>query len=163
MSDPEEILRVAAKGDGVTASGRHAPFAAPGDLLLADGTVEPGPHHAQPPCRHFGRCGGCQLQHLDEETLAGFVRDRVLYAAEGQGLVPESLAPVHLSPPRSRRRATLRAVNGGGRPLIGFNEASSHKVVDIRECHVLAPELFALVEPRRQQGATVTRSRSCSR
>ena len=149
MSQAEEIVRVAAKGDGVTASGRHAQFAAPGDFLHADGTVEPGPHHAQPPCRHFGRCGGCQLQHLDEDSLAGFVRDRVLYAAEGQGLVPESVAPVHLSPPNTRRRAALRAVNGGGRPLIGFNEASSHKVVDIRECHVLAPELFALVEPLR--------------
>ena len=149
MSDPEEIVRVAAKGDGITASGRHAAFAAPGDRLLLDGTVEPGPHHAQPPCRHFGRCGGCQLQHLDEETLAGFVRDRVLFAAEGQGLVPERVAPVHLSPPNTRRRATLRAVNGGGRPLIGFNEGGSHKVVDMRECHVLAPELFALVEPLR--------------
>ena len=149
MSQAEEIVRVAAKGDGVTASGRHAQFAAPGDFLHADGTVEPGPHHAQPPCRHFGRCGGCQLQHLDEDSLAGFVRDRVLYAAEGQGLVPESVAPVHLSPPNTRRRAALRAVNGGGRPLIGFNEAGSHKVVDMRECHVLAPELFALVEPLR--------------
>ena len=149
MSETEEIVRVAAKGDGVTASGRHAPLAAPGDQLLADGTVEPGPHHAQPPCRHFGRCGGCQVQHLDEDTLAGFVRDRVLYAAEGQGLVPERLAPVHRSPPNTRRRTTLRAINGGGRPLIGFNEAGSHKVVDMRECHVLAPELFALVEPLR--------------
>jgi 23S rRNA (uracil1939-C5)-methyltransferase len=149
VSAGEEILRVAAKGDGVTASGRHAAFAAPGDLLLADGTIEPGAHHAQPPCRHFGRCGGCQLQHLDEEVLAGFVRDRVLYAAEGQGLVPERVAPVHLSPPNARRRTTLRAVNGGGRPLIGFNEAGSHRVVDMRECHVLAPELFALVEPLR--------------
>jgi 23S rRNA (uracil1939-C5)-methyltransferase len=149
VSAGEPIVRVAAKGDGVTASGRHAAFAAPGDLLLADGRIEPGPHHAQPPCRHFGRCGGCQLQHLDEETLAGFVRDRVLYAAEGQGLVPERIAPVHLSPPHTRRRATLRAVNGGGRPLIGFNEAGSHRVVDMRECHVLAPELFALVEPLR--------------
>jgi 23S rRNA (uracil1939-C5)-methyltransferase len=149
VSEPEEIIRVAAKGDGVTASGRHAAFAAPGDLLHPDGTVEPGPHHAQPPCRHFGRCGGCQLQHLDEETLAEFVRDRVLYAAEGQGLIPESVAPVHLSPPMTRRRATLRAINGGGRPLIGFNEGGSHKVVDMRECHVLAPELFALVEPLR--------------
>ena len=146
MSQAEEIVRVAAKGDGVTASGRHAPFAATGDLLLPDGTVEPGPHHAQPPCRHFGRCGGCQVQHLDEETLAGFVRDRVLYAAEGQGLVPERVMPVHLSPPNTRRRAVLRAINGGGRPLIGFNEGGSHKVVDMRECHVLAPELFALVE-----------------
>jgi len=146
VSQAEEIVRVAAKGDGVTASGRHAPFAATGDLLLPDGTVEPGPHHAQPPCRHFGRCGGCQVQHLDEETLAGFVRDRVLYAAEGQGLVPERVMPVHLSPPNTRRRAVLRAINGGGRPLIGFNEGGSHKVVDMRECHVLAPELFALVE-----------------
>jgi 23S rRNA (uracil1939-C5)-methyltransferase len=150
VSETEEIVRVAAKGDGVTASGRHAPFAAPGDRLHRDGTVETGPHHAQPPCRHFGRCGGCQVQHLDEETLGGFVRDRVLYAAEGQGLVADHVAPVHLSPPSTRRRTTLRAINGGGRPLIGFNEAGSHKVVDMRECHVLAPELFELVEPLRR-------------
>ena len=149
MTAAEEIVRVAARGDGVTASGRHAPLAAPGDLLLADGTLQPGPHRATPPCRHFGRCGGCQLQHLDEETLGRFVAERVLNAAEGQGLVPERVAPAHLSPPRTRRRATLRAINGGGRPLIGFNEAGSHRVVDMRECHVLAPELFALVEPLR--------------
>jgi 23S rRNA (uracil1939-C5)-methyltransferase len=146
----EEIVRVAAKGDGVTASGRHVALAAPGDGVSAEGVVVPGPHHAQPPCRHFGRCGGCQLQHLDEETLAGFVRDRVVNAAAGQDLVPEVVAPVHLSPPNTRRRTTLRALNGGGRPAIGFNEAGSHRIVDMHECHVLAPELFALVEPLRQ-------------
>ena len=149
MSQAEPIVRVAAKGDGVTQSGRHVALAAPGDLLLPDDTVQWGPHHAAPPCRHFGRCGGCQLQHLDEEALAGFVRDRVLNAAAGQGLEPEAVAPVHLSPPQTRRRASLRAINGGGRPLIGFSEAGSHRVVDMRECHVLAPELFALVEPLR--------------
>jgi 23S rRNA (uracil1939-C5)-methyltransferase len=150
VSQPETIVRVAAKGDGVTASGRHLPLAAPGDMLDANGALLPGPHHATPPCRHFGTCGGCQLQHLDEEALAGFVRDRVTHAAEQQGLEPERVAPVHLSPPRSRRRATLHAINGGGRPLIGFREGQSHRVVDMRECHVLAPELFALVEPLRR-------------
>ena len=85
MSEIEEIVRVAAKGDGVTASGRHVPFSAPGDIAGADGAVLPGPHHATPPCRHFGTCGGCQLQHLDEQSLANFVRDRVVNAAEGQG------------------------------------------------------------------------------
>lgn len=145
----EEIIRVAAKGDGVTASGRHVALAAPRDVLGADGVLVPGPHHAEPPCRHFPRCGGCQLQHLDEATLAEFVRDRVVHAAEGQGLTADVVAPVHLSPPRTRRRATLRAINGGGRPVIGFNEAGSHKVIDLRECHVLAPELFALIEPLR--------------
>ena len=39
------IVRVAARGDGVTDDGRHIPFAAPGDTIAADGTVQPGPHH----------------------------------------------------------------------------------------------------------------------
>src|SRR3569833_536187 len=145
----EEIVRVAAKGDGVTTSGAHVPFAAPGDRLLEGGALTPGPHHATPPCRHFGTCGVCQLQHLDEATLAQFVTDRVVNAAQGQSLAPDMLAPPHLSPPRTRRRATLHAVNGGGRPLIGFREAGSHRVVDMRECHVIAPALFAMVEPLR--------------
>jgi len=149
VSEPETIVRVAAKGDGVTASGRHVPLAVPGDMVDADGAVLPGPHRATPPCRHFGTCGGCQLQHLDEETLAGFVRDRVVNAAEGQGLAPDNVMAAHLSPPKSRRRATLHGANGGGRPLIGFREAQSHRIVDMRECHVLAPELLAVVEPLR--------------
>ena len=34
MSEP--IVRIAARGDGVTASGRHIAFAVPGDMLLDD-------------------------------------------------------------------------------------------------------------------------------
>ena len=30
----EAIVRIAARGDGVTASGRHVAFAAPGDLVV---------------------------------------------------------------------------------------------------------------------------------
>lgn len=142
-----EILRIAARGDGVAADGRHVPLTAPGDVVEADGSVRHGPHHAAPPCRHFGKCGGCQLQHLDDTALAGFVRDRVANAAEGQGLVPQEIGETHLSPPHSRRRASLRAVNGGGRPLIGFREEGSHRVVGLTECHVLRPELFALITP----------------
>lgn len=140
----ETIVRVAAKGDGVTESGRHLPLTAPGDTVLADGTVQPGPHRAAPPCRHFGRCGGCQLQHLDEAALAGFVQDRVTLPAHA--LSPGFVAPAHLSPPRTRRRATLHASGGS----VGFREAGSHRIVDMRECHVLAPELFAAVAPLRR-------------
>lgn len=146
----EEILRVAAKGDGITASGRHVTFAAPGDMVSADGAITPGPHHAQPPCRHFGMCGACQLQHLDEAALAQFVSDRVLHAASSQGLAPETVAPPHLSPPRSRRRATLHAATMVGGVGIGFREAASHRIVDMRECHVLDPALFAVIAPLRQ-------------
>jgi len=150
VSAGEAILRIAAKGDGVTESGKHVPGGVPGDQLLADGSLAPGPHHVVPPCRHFRNCGGCQLQHCDEQVLADFVTSRVVNAAEGQGLEPESLAPAHLSPPLSRRRASLHALWAGGRILIGFREAGSHRVVDMAECPVLAPELLALVEPLRK-------------
>ena len=149
MTVSDEVIRVAAKGDGVTASGRHVAFAAPGDLVLPEGSVEPGPHRAVPPCRHFGRCGGCQLQHLDEATLADFVHDRVAHAAQSQAIDPGLVTEPHLSPPRTRRRATLHASVQGGRTVVGFREAGSHRIVDIVECHVIRPELFALVAPLR--------------
>ncbi|MCT2558762.1 class I SAM-dependent RNA methyltransferase [Tsuneonella sp. YG55] len=154
MIQSEEIVRVAAKGDGVTASGRHVALAAPGDVVLPDGTLQPGPHRVPPPCRHFGPCGGCQLQHLDETVLAAFVRDRVLHAARSQDLESGVLGETHLSPPRSRRRATLHAQPAGGKIVLGFREAGSHRIVDLAECDVLRPELFALVAPlRRMLGA----------
>jgi hypothetical protein len=49
----EPIVRIAARGDGVTPSGRHVAFGVPGDALLDDGALAPGPHHQVPPCRHF--------------------------------------------------------------------------------------------------------------
>ncbi len=146
MSDFTEIIRVAARGEGVTADGRHAPFAAPGDLLRADGAVERGPHYQTPPCRHFPECGGCQLQHLDDASWGRFIVDRIAGALATQGLSTE-IRPPALSPPRTRRRATLHAEASG---RIGFAVEKSHAIVDLAECHVLAPELFALVAPLRR-------------
>ncbi len=150
VSQAEPILRIAAKGDGVTASGRFASGAAPGDMLLADGSLEHGPHHAASACRHFGTCGGCQLQQLDEPLLADFVAERVANAASGQGLEPATIAPPHLSPPHSRRRASLRAEGKEGKVLLGFRESGSHRIVDLAECPVLVPELVALIAPLRK-------------
>lgn len=150
VNELELIVRVAAKGDGVTAGGRHVSRTAPGDRVRADGTVEPGPHHAEPSCRHFGACGGCQLQHLDEASLAAFVTDRVTNAAAGQGLASEKVHRAHVSPPKSRRRAKLHAATDGGKVVLGYREAGSHRVVDLSECPVLTPALFALVGPLRR-------------
>nr|WP_239555945.1 class I SAM-dependent RNA methyltransferase [Sphingomonas sp. JUb134] len=142
------IVRVAARGEGISADGRHVAFAAPGDRLLPDNSVVRGSHHQVPPCRHFPACGGCQLQHLDEESYALFVRDRVLGALSTQNLATEVRLAL-VSPPRTRRRATLHAERRGRQVLLGFTETGSHRIVDMMECHVLLPELFALVAPLR--------------
>lgn len=150
MSNPGLIIRVAAKGEGQTADGRYVALAAPGDVLETDGTLSPGPDHAAPACRHFPACGGCQLQHLSESALAAYVAGRVEGAARGQGLDPGNVSPPHLSPSHTRRRATLHAQAIGKRLVLGFREAGSHKIVDLKECPVLAPELAALVTPIRR-------------
>jgi 23S rRNA (uracil1939-C5)-methyltransferase len=144
----EAIVRIAARGDGVTASGRHEPFAVPGDVLQDDGTLLPGPHHQHPPCRHFPECGGCQLQHADDAAYRGYLVERVAGALDQHGLETGIRDP-HLSPPRTRRRASLRALKLGKGAVLGFNAEKSNQIVDMRECHILRPELFALVAPLR--------------
>lgn len=150
MTTPDPIIRLAAKGDGVTASGRHITGGVPGDLVDSEGLVTPGPHHQTPPCRHFAVCGGCQLQHSDDAVLADFVRDRVVHAARGQGLEPAELLPVHLSPPHTRRRAGLHGLRTARGAVLGYREGGSHRVVDLAECPVLHPALAALIGPLRK-------------
>ena len=150
----EPIIRIAARGDGVTASGRHAAFAAPGDLLHDDGTLDPGTGHQTPPCRHFPTCGGCQLQHLTDAAFTDYCEQRITGALAQHGLETHVRRAI-LSPPRTRRRASLHALRSGGGVAIGFHEAASKRVVDLRECHVLAPDLFALLQPLRGLLATM--------
>ena len=142
-------MRIAARGDGVTAGGRHVPFAVPGDAVLDDGALAYGPHHQEPPCRHFPECGGCQLQHADDDAYRAYLVSRVETALAQHALETEVRAP-HLSPPCSRRRATLKALKVGQGAVIGFNAEKSHRVIDMHECYILRPELFALVQPFRE-------------
>ncbi|HEX7858315.1 MAG TPA: class I SAM-dependent RNA methyltransferase [Sphingobium sp.] len=150
MSDADLIIRIAAKGDGVTADGRHVPLSAPGDRIGADGTLLPGPDHVDPPCIHFPTCGGCQLQHLSDAAFTTYVRDRVAGALTGQDIADVEVAEAHVSPPRSRRRAALKAVRVDGRIQIGFTAQGTNSIVDMQMCELLHPALFDLVAPLRK-------------
>ena len=144
-----EIIRIAARGDGVTADGRHVPLSAPGDRLREDGGLDLGPNHSAPLCQHFPICGGCQLQHLTDSAYAAYVRDRVVGALAGQDIMCDDVRPAIISPPRTRRRAALRGTRFGRHFQLGFNGQGSHRVVDMQQCEILHPDLFALVAPLR--------------
>jgi 23S rRNA (uracil1939-C5)-methyltransferase len=156
------VGQLGALGDGVaeTANGRlHIPFTAPGDTarVAAKGKdaatlialEKPGPGRADPSCRHFGRCGGCAVQHLRPEFIAGWKRARVASALARAGLDHVTVNSTITIPPGTRRRATLAAMRIGKRVLFGFAERASHRLVDLDECPVLRPELTRLIAPIR--------------
>ncbi|USI71883.1 class I SAM-dependent RNA methyltransferase [Sphingomonas morindae] len=156
----QRITRLAAQGDGLTEQGSAVPLAAPGDTIDAAGEVRPGPHRAVPPCRHFPQCGGCQLQHVDDGAYADFLVDRVIAALHAQQIDTPAIRAPYLSPPRTRRRAALRAERQGRGVRLGFNEQASRQIVDLAECWILAPPLWALVAPLRTLLATLLPARS---
>lgn len=154
------VVRLAARGDGVTAAGAFVAGAVPGDMVLADGAIIPGADHAEPPCRHFHLCGGCQMQHVSDRLLRQFAQDRVVEPLERAGIRPQQLMPVHMSPPASRRRVAMRATRTDGAVRLGFNMQGQHRIVDLAECPVMHPQLFALVAPLRQLLAPYLAERS---
>lgn len=150
------IERIGARGDGVARHEGRAvfvPFTAPGDVVRARLTrgkaelvsvVTPGARQ-EPPCPHFGQCGGCSLQHIADNVYAMAKREFVREALAHRGLDPEVVEPVMRVPPGTRRRARLAMTHSA----IGFHRRASHRVVDMRTCPVLHPALVEVVQALR--------------
>lgn len=146
----DEVVRIAARGDGVTASGKHVPGSVPGDWLDGEGALHAGPFRQTPPCAHFGHCGGCQLQHVGDVALSNYLQTRIKTALDAQGMKDATIGAPHLSPPGSRRRVALKAQRMGGTLLLGFNQAGSHKLIDLTQCPVMERQLAELLTPLRR-------------
>ncbi len=150
------IERIGARGDGIAhCEGRavFVPFTAPGDVVRARlngdkaelvAVVTPGARQ-EPPCPHFGRCGGCSLQHLADDAYAAAKQDFVREALAHRGLDPGIVEPPVRVPPATRRRARLAMT----RAATGFHQRASHRVVDMTTCFVLHPNLVAVAQALR--------------
>ncbi len=163
-----EITALSRAGAGVgrDLSGRviFVPFTAPGDTVqveivaeekrYAEGKlleiVKPSPQRVNPPCPVFGRCGGCEWQHLPYELQWDTKKGGVLHALER---VNVSAPPIFTEIPAEqiweyRNRLQLR----GFRHEIGFYGRRSKKLVPIEKCHIARPELNAWLEDVKAEG-----------
>lgn len=160
------IETIGARGDGVgTLEGRpvFVPFTVPGDRVLARISGEhqggfraeavellaEGPGRVPPPCPHFGVCGGCALQHLDEAQYVDWKQTLVARALAQRGILDIPVAPLRRVGQQTRRRMALAAVKNGGRLRLGLHERASHAVVDIQTCLLVTPGVLALLPPLR--------------
>ncbi len=157
------VERIVPGGEGLA---RHeglavfVPLSAPGDELTARVTearpgflraeplelLVPGPGRVEPPCPYYGRCGGCDLQHLSYEAQLeaklGLARDawRRSGGLEGVDFTIEASEPFGY-----RNRAQFHACPGG---FLGFSRRNSDEALPLTSCPVLAPTLRAWLEAR---------------
>jgi 23S rRNA (uracil1939-C5)-methyltransferase len=106
-------------------------------------------------CRHFGTCGGCSFQDMPDDAYRALKRSFVVDALAQNGLANTEVDSVIEVPPHTRRRAVFKAAKRAGAVQIGFHAAQSHAIVDMHECLVITPGLFALVGSLREFLATL--------
>jgi 23S rRNA (uracil1939-C5)-methyltransferase len=95
-------------------------------------------------CRHFGTCGGCIHQGMDDGDYRTLKQKIVTDALARHG-VTAAVEDVVEVPPATRRRATMKAKLESGKLRLGFHAARTHDIVDLEECLVLVPPLTGLL------------------
>lgn len=143
------IEAMGARGEGVAridGAPVYIPYVLPGELIRADikgergrliNVLQASPDRTGPPCKHFGDCGGCLLQHWSQQAYAQWKRQLVVDALFRRGIVDTEVAELIDAHGEGRRRVTL-TVSGG---KAGFTAHRSHHHVPIASCQVLVSRL----------------------
>lgn len=155
------IERLGRRGDGVAVRGDEralAPLTLPGEQIegeAEDGRIArpriltPSADRVKAPCPHYRLCGGCSLMHASDGFVAGWKAQVVQAALAAQGIAAE-VGAVHVSPPRSRRRAVLSGRRTRAGALVGFHQRASDVIVDVAECLVVRPAILAALPDLRR-------------
>jgi len=156
-----EILNLTHDGRGVArrAEGQASPGALPGEIVMAQQTgrqrsfdeaktvqvLQPASDRVAPRCLHFGACGGCALQHMDEEQQIHAKQRVLLENLERIGHVtPETVLPPLTDAVwgyRRKGRFSVRRVEKKDKTLVGFREQDPRFVADLSECHTVIPQI----------------------
>ena len=103
------------------------------------------PDRVEPRCPHFGTCGGCVLQHLDEARQIEAKQRVLLDNLERIGHVsPDAVLPPLVDASwgyRRKGRFSVRRVEKKSRTLVGFREQDPRFVADLSECHTVIPRI----------------------
>lgn len=112
------------------------------------------PDRVEPPCAHFGVCGGCALQHMDASAQVRFKQKQLLEALERIGRVQANTIAEAVTGPawgyRRRARLSVKFVASRGQALVGFRERHSALIADIERCEVLDARVAGLLRPLSQ-------------
>ena len=110
--------------------GRNASYAKVEKIL------SPSPHRVSPPCPHFGKCGGCDLMHMDYDEELSLKKQRVEDALRRIGgldiTVPEIIGSDRQH--GYRNKAVYAVAETDGAVAAGFYRPRSHTLIPTEKC-----------------------------
>ncbi len=174
MAETVEIAELGHAGDGIAEiDGERVfvPFTLPGETVTIerDGPrarlidiVAPNADRVPPPCRHFGTCGGCALQHMATPAYRAWKRETVRRSLLLHGIEAE-VAPIVATAPGGRRRAIFSAVNASKGLILGFHRRAAREIVAVEECPVLSADIVAALPLIRRIAERAIRKRHQAR
>ncbi|MET0294392.1 MAG: RNA methyltransferase [Phenylobacterium sp.] len=144
------VESVGGEGDGVAPGPVFIPYTLPGERVRAAAggerrelleVLEPSLERVEPPCPHFGACGGCALQHWERGAYLAWKVERLAATLARQRIETEMLLPV-AAPPQSRRRVALHARPGRrGEARLGYKARKSWSLVEVDVCPISDPRI----------------------
>jgi 23S rRNA (uracil1939-C5)-methyltransferase len=119
------------------------------DYLEADPVeiLEPSPERVSPECQYFGRCGGCQISHTHYENQIKLKEAMLRESLQRNGIATPQIE-VFPSPP-FRYRHRIRLKYNAKEPALGFHQADSNRIIDIKECLCATPGINKLLQDLR--------------
>jgi len=93
-----------------------------------------------PVCQYFGRCGGCQYQHIDYLPQLQF-KSEILRETLRRTAKLELDQEIHLhpSPPSNYRNRTRMQLQHRPSFALGYFRSNSHQVLPVEECPISSP------------------------
>ena len=159
MAEEEvEILRMGHQGEGVAerTPPLFVPYTLPGERVRVatdesdhgslKGILTPSPERIKPACTHFTRCGGCALQHWQEEAYASWKEGLVAQAFSQQGISAE-ISPIVRAKPHTRRRASFAVTRTKSGAVAGYYTRGTHQIVPVSMCPLVRPEIESAMQP----------------
>ena len=104
----------------------------------------------EPPCEHFGICGGCSMQHLHADAQVRVKQEALLnHFQQLANVQPETVLEPLRGPVlayRNKARLGVKYVAKKDKVLVGFREKSSSFLADLHSCKVLHPSVGERLE-----------------
>ena len=110
-------------------------------LAKIEEIINPSNFRQAAPCRYFDDCGGCNLQHLENQFYLDFKLNNVKEALKKQGIIHPQINFIKIGE-NSRRRLNLQIDHNN---KLGFFKENSHDLVNISDCLMAEKEIAELI------------------